>query len=123
MFLLYEKTYQWTGNVPSHNRMDLILSKGQDQGQVKYGHEVKMLFRYLATHVLWVIWDAEFDGGIHFYISPRKGQVQVKPGQIRSNSQIQNFLTKTHVFCVYKRTIRNNQNMLETTANELCLPF
>ena len=46
--------------------MDPILSKGQGQGQVKEGHQIKILFKHRATHVLWTIWDAEFDGDIHF---------------------------------------------------------
>ena len=50
--------------------MGLILSKGQGPGQVKYGHQIKMLHVSRATHGSWlgswVIWDAEFDGDIHF---------------------------------------------------------
>ena len=46
--------------------MGLILSKCQDQGQVKEGHQIKMLHEFRATHVLGVIWDAEFDADINF---------------------------------------------------------
>ena len=41
----------------------LVVSKGQGQGQVKKGHQMKMLHDCHVTHVLRVIWD---DGGIHF---------------------------------------------------------
>ena len=34
-----------------------------------------------------------------FKFDPRKGQLQVKLGQIRSNFKIQNFLTKVYLFC------------------------
>ena len=43
-----------------------MLSKGQGKGQVKQDHPIKMLFKRRATHVLWVILDAEFGGDIHF---------------------------------------------------------
>ena len=48
--------------------MGLILStrKGQGQGQIKHGHEMNMLQECHATHVLWVIWEVEFDDGVHF---------------------------------------------------------
>ena len=46
--------------------MGLIVGKGQGQGQVKQGHQMKMLHVCRATHVLLVIWNAEYDGGIHF---------------------------------------------------------
>ena len=52
-----------------------------------------------ATHVLFVIYDAEFDGDTHFEIYPRIGQLQVKLGQICSNFKIQNFLTKLCLSC------------------------
>ena len=48
--------------------MGLILSKAQGQGQLKQGHQMKMLHKCGATHVLWVIWDAEFNGGIPFQV-------------------------------------------------------
>ena len=61
-----------------------MLSKSQSQGKVKYGHQMKMVFEYRATHVLWVISEAEFDGDIRFFFKfcLRKGQCQVKLGQI-----------------------------------------
>ena len=46
--------------------MGLIVSKGQGQGQVKQGHQMKMLHVCRAKHVLGVIWNAECDGDIHF---------------------------------------------------------
>ena len=39
--------------------MGRTLSKGQ--GQVKYGHQKKILHECRATHVVCDIWDAEFD--------------------------------------------------------------
>ena len=44
--------------------MGLILS--QRQGQIKLGHQVKMLRECRTAYVLWVIWDAEFDDDIYF---------------------------------------------------------
>ena len=52
-----------------------------------------MLHEYHATHVLWVFWDAEFDGHL------RKGQSQVKLGQNVWNFRFQNFLTETCLSC------------------------
>ena len=42
---------------------------------------MKLLHEYRETHVLRVIWDVEFNGGIHL-IDSRKGQVEVKLGKI-----------------------------------------
>ena len=50
----------------------LTLSKGQ--GQVKHGHQMKMLRECRTAHVLWVIWDVEFTGGITFLLDPKKVQ-------------------------------------------------
>ena len=59
-----------------------------------------MLSKCRVTHVLWVIWDAEFDGDIHFLkFGPRKGQLKVKLGQNRANFKIQIFLTKINLSC------------------------
>ena len=58
-----------------------------------------MLFKCRVTHVLWVIWDAEFAGDIPFKFDPKKGQLQVKQGQIMSNVKIQNFPTKVYLSC------------------------
>ena len=63
--------------------MGLTLRKGQGQGQVKLGHQIKMLHECCATHVVWVIWEAEFDGDIISKLYSRKRQCQVKLGQIR----------------------------------------
>ena len=95
----------------------------------KYGHYTKlrsgqirspnqMLHESRETHVLWVNRDAEFDGDINFGIWPKEGQRHVKPGQTRSNIQIQNFIAKNAglvQFClripcmsfILCRTIRN----------------
>ena len=54
-----------------------------------------------VTHVLWVIWDEEFDGGIHFLkFGLRNCQCQVIPVQIRSDLKIQNFLTRPCLSCL-----------------------
>ena len=60
---------------------------------------MKMLHDCHATHVLWVIWDAEYDGGIHFRFDARKDQYKVKLGPIRSNFQNQNLLSETCLSC------------------------
>ena len=70
--------------------MGSLVSKGQGHGQVKLGHQMKMLHDYRETHILWVIWDAKYDGGRYMLIfrcDPWKGQYGVKLGQIRSNLQ------------------------------------
>ena len=54
------------GWIRYHMSMDPLFSKGQCQGQVKYGHQVKMLHRYSVTNVFTVVWDVIFDGDIHF---------------------------------------------------------
>ena len=60
-----------------------------------------MLHGNYATHVLWVICDAEFDGDVHsFKFDLKKGHFQVKLGQIKSNFQTQSFLTK-HAYLVW----------------------
>ena len=64
-------------------------------GQI--GRQMKMLHECRASHVLWVIWDIEVDGGIHFLFKPREGQAQ---GQIRLNFKIQKLLTKTCASCL-----------------------
>ena len=48
--------------------MDLKLSKVQDQEGVQFSHEMEMMHEHCVTYVLWVIWDAKFDGDIHFQI-------------------------------------------------------
>ena len=81
--------------------MGLTLRKGQGQGQVNLGHHIKMLHECRATRVLWVIWDAEFDGDIISKIDSMKGQCQVKVGKIRSNFQTKYLLTKTCLHCPF----------------------
>ena len=43
---------------------------------------MKMLHECRAAHVLWVIWNAAFDGGIHLKILPRERSMS---GQIFSS--------------------------------------
>ena len=43
---------------------------------------MKMLHECRATHVLWVVREAEIDGGIHFQVWP---EVRSMSGQTRSN--------------------------------------
>ena len=40
-----------------------------------------MMHECRATHVLWVVWDAEFDGVIHFMFGLRKSQCRAKLSQ------------------------------------------
>ena len=56
---------------------------------------MKMLHDCRATHVLWIIGDAEHDVAFIFRFDPRKGQCKVKLGQIRSNFPNQDFLPNT----------------------------
>ena len=95
-----------------------------------------MLLNCRATHVCWVIWGAEFDADIHFYIwteewSP-SGQ---KFGQVRSNFKVQNVLTKICLSCavLYKDSknvihflgtaIRNAKNVFPKMWCHLYLVF
>ena len=81
--------------------MDLVLSKDQSQGQVKSNKATKtkccmivmqhMFFGSFGTQNSMVTFISKFD--------QRKDQFQVKEGQIRSNVQIQNFLTETCLSC------------------------
>ena len=57
---------------------------GRGQGEDKEVHRMEMLHKYRATHVLWVVWDVEFDGDIDL----RKGQCRIKVSEIGSNFQI-----------------------------------
>ena len=51
-----------------------------------------MLHECRVTHVLWAIWDVEFDGVfIFFKLGPRKCLCQIKLGQIRSDFKTQKF--------------------------------
>ena len=84
-----------------------------------------MLLKCCATHVLPVIWDAEFDGDTHFKFDARKGQLQLKLGQIRSDFKIQNVRTKICLPCAdfpqdFKKchlflctTVRNAKNAFQ----------
>ena len=58
-----------------------------------------MSFKCRATHVLWVIWDEQFMVTLIFKFDPRKCQVQVKLGQIRSNFKIKHFITHICLSC------------------------
>ena len=59
-----------------------------------------MLHECRATHVFWVIWDAEFDGDIHFWIWPKKRSMSGQTRTKRSHFQIQNLLTKPCLYCL-----------------------
>ena len=78
--------------------MCLIPSKGQDQCQVKSGHQMKMLHECRAAHVLSDTWELQFNGGIYFLILPRKGQGQANLGLI---SKFQIFLQKRLVLASF----------------------
>ena len=76
--------------------MCLIPSKGQDQCQVKSGHQMKMLHECRAAHVLSDTWELQFNGGIYFLILPRKGRGQANLSQISFF-----FLQKHHVLASF----------------------
>ena len=76
-----------------------MLSKDQFQGQVKYGHQIKMQHECCVTHVLWVIWAQNSLVASISKFDPRKRQCNVKLGQTRPNFETQNLLTKTCLFC------------------------
>ena len=79
-----------------------------------------MLHECHVTHVLWVIWDTEFDDNIHSKFDPRKGQYQVKLGQIRWNIQIQNFLTETSLSCPV--LAQDSRNVIYCYVRQLEMP-
>ena len=58
-----------------------MLSKHQGQGLVKKVAE-KMLHEFYVTHILWVIWEVEYECGIYFLICQEETSSQVKFGQI-----------------------------------------
>ena len=43
---------------------------------------MKIWHEYRVTHVLWVIWDVEFDGDTQFYIGPKVRSSSGQKGQI-----------------------------------------
>ena len=67
-----------------------------------------MLHICRATHVLSVIWNAEYDGGIHFRFDPSIGQYKVKLGQKRPDFQDQNLLLK--IFLSYPILSQDSKN-------------
>ena len=69
---------------------------------------MKMLHVRRATRVLRVIWNAEYDGGIHFRFRPRKGQSKVKLGQKRLNLQNQYFLLKMSILSSFVSGFQKN---------------
>ena len=96
--------------------MGLILGKGQ----VKKGHQIKMLHECCATHVLWVLGAQNSMVTSIFEFGLRKGQCQVKLGQIRSNFQIQNRLTKT---CLYYPVLpQNSKSVIYFHISKLEMP-
>ena len=65
----------------------------------------------------WVIWDAEFEGDITTKFDQREGQCQVKLCQIRSNFQIQNFLTKN--MPIFPVLSQNPKNVIHFHVHQL----
>ena len=61
---------------------------------------MKILHECHVTHVLWVIWDAEFDSGFIFKCELRKGQCQIKLGQIRSFFSNSKVSYKKHAYFI-----------------------
>ena len=57
---------------------------------VALNNGLKILHKRRVIPVLWVNWNAQFDGDIHFKFGPGKDN-------IRSNFQAQNFLAKTYL--------------------------
>ena len=61
-----------------------------------------MLHVCRMTQVAWAISDAELDGCSHFFkFDLRKGQCEVKLGQIRPKFQTQNFVSKVYLSCPF----------------------
>ena len=60
-----------------------------------------MLFKWCATHVYGLFVTQKSMVKFIFEFDPRKGQIQVKLGQIRSNFKIQNYLTKVCLLCSF----------------------
>ena len=54
-----------------------MLSTGQGQYQVKWGHHMEIWHECRVTHALQVIWDVEFDGDTLYASDLRSGQGQV----------------------------------------------
>ena len=55
-----------------------------------------------------------------FKFDPRKGQLQVKLGQIRSNFKIQSFLTKTWLICA--DLSQDSKNVIYFFVRQLEMP-
>ena len=85
-----------------------MLSTGQDQGQVRWGHRMKIWDDCRVTRVLWVIWDVEFDGDTHCHIWRKVRSSSGQKGQI---SKLQIFIVKPYFvhFCLRIPKIRTSK--------------
>ena len=95
---------------------------------------MKMLHECRAKHVLWIIWDAEFDGGIHFKVwtEERSTSVQTRSNEVKCSNSF--FYQKTSVLSSFisafqKRTkisritITNAKNFIKMWRRHLYLFF
>ena len=73
------------------------------------------------THVLWIIWNLEFDGDTHFHISPK---VRSSSDQKRVKSRNSKILFKTYLSCLvlsqdFKNVICIDVGQLEMQKNAI----
>ena len=69
---------------------------------------MKILHECRVTHVLYVIWEVEFDGDTHFYI-----QGHVKARSKRLNFETQIFILKTKPYCPVLSQDSKNDNRVD----------
>ena len=79
-----------------------------------------MLFKCRAAHVLWVIYDAEFDGGTHFQIWPEGSSTS---GQTRSNKvKFQNLKFSNKICLSCADLSQDSKNVIYFYVRQLKMP-
>ena len=75
-----------------------------------------MLFKCRVTHVLWVIWDAEFDGDIYVLILAR-GNVKFRSNYVKLGhiSNLKIFLQNAPILCSFTSVYQKYHLFLSTT--------
>ena len=64
-------------------------------------HQIKILHERRASHLLWVIWVIEVEGGVYFYLT--RGKVRV-----RWNKSIQNFRPHMPILCRFVSVLKKS---------------
>ena len=79
-----------------------------------------MLFNRRVTHVSWSFGTQNSMVTLHFKCDPRKGQLQVTIGQIKSNFKIRNFIIKACLSCAV--SFQDSKNVIYLYLGHLEMP-